>query len=108
MCMRDTNAVLCSLCDVAVNWDAVYRHRGMNKFVVHTRMCRNVGVLRLFPGITEMMVSCAESSMLHLYRRIIGMIASFAEIIHPLLHRSHSRRVIGVGCGLFGHHHHYY
>jgi len=52
--------VLCCVFPI-VNWDTVFRHRGLNKFVVHTRMCRNVGVLRLFPGITQMMVSYAIS-----------------------------------------------
>jgi len=49
----------CCLCS-PVNWDAVFRHRGLEKFAVHTGMCRHVGVLRLFPGITEMTVSMWE------------------------------------------------
>lgn len=42
---------------LVVNYEAIFRHRGLKKFSVHNRMCRNVGVLRLFPGITEMTVN---------------------------------------------------
>ncbi|ESO00899.1 hypothetical protein HELRODRAFT_82547 [Helobdella robusta] len=36
----------------SVNWTDVFRSVGMKKFQVSTRMCPNVGVLRLFPNIT--------------------------------------------------------
>ncbi|ELU00500.1 hypothetical protein CAPTEDRAFT_186427 [Capitella teleta] len=39
--------------NIIINWEAVYRRPGLHKFQVHTNMCPNVGVLRLFPSITE-------------------------------------------------------
>ena len=59
LCPLESSNSFVVLCCSAVNWDAVFRHHGMKKFVIQTRMCRNVGVLRLFPGITEMTVSGA-------------------------------------------------
>ncbi|XP_029973108.1 60 kDa lysophospholipase isoform X2 [Salarias fasciatus] len=38
--------------DVTINWDIVWRDTSMDKFRVSTEMNRNVGLLRLFPGIT--------------------------------------------------------
>ncbi|XP_051876012.1 60 kDa lysophospholipase isoform X2 [Pristis pectinata] len=38
--------------EIKVNWDAVWRPNSTKKFRVHTNMNRNVGLLRLFPGIT--------------------------------------------------------
>ncbi|XP_078262606.1 60 kDa lysophospholipase isoform X2 [Rhinoraja longicauda] len=38
--------------EIKVNWDAVWRPTSTKKFRVHTNMNRNVGLLRLFPGIT--------------------------------------------------------
>ncbi|XP_062904114.1 60 kDa lysophospholipase isoform X1 [Mobula hypostoma] len=38
--------------EIKVNWDDVWRPRSTKKFRVHTNMNRNVGLLRLFPGIT--------------------------------------------------------
>lgn len=35
-----------------VAWDAVFRPTAIEKFKVHLTMNRNVGVLRLFPGIS--------------------------------------------------------
>lgn len=35
-----------------VNWDTVWRANTTAKFRVNTQMNRNVGLLRLFPGIT--------------------------------------------------------
>ncbi|XP_067847820.1 60 kDa lysophospholipase isoform X2 [Heptranchias perlo] len=38
--------------EIKVNWDTVWRPTTTKKFVVHTNMNRNVGLIRLFPGIT--------------------------------------------------------
>ncbi|XP_077394400.1 60 kDa lysophospholipase isoform X2 [Festucalex cinctus] len=38
--------------DVAINWDTVWRANTTVKFQVSTDLNRNVGLLRLFPGIT--------------------------------------------------------
>ncbi|XP_036398646.1 60 kDa lysophospholipase isoform X2 [Megalops cyprinoides] len=38
--------------DIKINWDTVWRANTTAKFLVHTQMNRNVGLLRLFPGIT--------------------------------------------------------
>ncbi|KAI2654545.1 L-asparaginase [Labeo rohita] len=38
--------------DIKINWDTVWRANTTAKFTVNTQMNRNVGLLRLFPGIT--------------------------------------------------------
>ncbi|XP_065144735.1 60 kDa lysophospholipase isoform X6 [Paramisgurnus dabryanus] len=38
--------------DIKINWDTVWRANTTSKFTVNTQMNRNVGLLRLFPGIT--------------------------------------------------------
>uniref|UniRef100_A0AAY4A7V7 asparaginase n=1 Tax=Denticeps clupeoides TaxID=299321 RepID=A0AAY4A7V7_9TELE len=38
--------------DIKINWDTVWRANTTAKFTVSTEMNRNVGLLRLFPGIT--------------------------------------------------------
>ncbi|XP_030641905.1 60 kDa lysophospholipase isoform X2 [Chanos chanos] len=38
--------------DIKINWDTVWRANTTAKFTVNTEMNRNVGLLRLFPGIT--------------------------------------------------------
>uniref|UniRef100_A0A8C3J3S7 asparaginase n=1 Tax=Calidris pygmaea TaxID=425635 RepID=A0A8C3J3S7_9CHAR len=38
--------------DITINWETVWRANTKKKFRVHTNMNRNVGLLRLFPGIT--------------------------------------------------------
>lgn len=40
-----------------VNWDTVWRANTTTKFQVSTELNRNVGLLRLFPGITADTVS---------------------------------------------------
>lgn len=40
-----------------VNWDTVWRASTITKFQVSTKLNRNVGLLRLFPGITAATVS---------------------------------------------------
>ncbi|TRY82094.1 hypothetical protein DNTS_014923 [Danionella cerebrum] len=38
--------------DIKINWDTVWRANTTAKFTINTQMNRNVGLLRLFPGIT--------------------------------------------------------
>ncbi|XP_069590463.1 60 kDa lysophospholipase isoform X2 [Ranitomeya imitator] len=38
--------------DITINWETVWRANTTKKFHVHTDMNRNVGLLRIFPGIT--------------------------------------------------------
>ncbi|XP_043118375.1 60 kDa lysophospholipase isoform X2 [Puntigrus tetrazona] len=38
--------------DIKINWDTVWRANTTSRFTVNTQMNRNVGLLRLFPGIT--------------------------------------------------------
>ncbi|XP_051502582.1 60 kDa lysophospholipase-like isoform X2 [Myxocyprinus asiaticus] len=38
--------------DIKINWDTVWRANTTTKFTVNTQLNRNVGLLRLFPGIT--------------------------------------------------------
>ncbi|XP_060117567.1 60 kDa lysophospholipase-like [Heteronotia binoei] len=38
--------------DIIVNWETVWRANTTKKFEVHTNMNSNVGLLRIFPGIT--------------------------------------------------------
>ncbi|XP_070972873.1 60 kDa lysophospholipase-like isoform X1 [Oncorhynchus clarkii lewisi] len=42
--------------DIKINWDTVWRANTTSPFRVSTQMNRNVGLLRLFPGITAMTV----------------------------------------------------
>ena len=42
---------------LAVQWDAIFRSNNGSKFTVHTNMNPNIGLLRLFPGITAETVS---------------------------------------------------
>lgn len=38
--------------DMQINWDAIWRANTTKKFLIETNMNRNVGLLRIFPGIT--------------------------------------------------------
>lgn len=46
---------------LSVNWDTVWRANTTSKFHVSTELNRNVGLLRLFPGITSATVRAAVS-----------------------------------------------
>ncbi|EDO48620.1 predicted protein [Nematostella vectensis] len=41
---------------IDVQWDAIFRCNNTTSFTVHTKMNPNIGLLRLFPGITAMTV----------------------------------------------------
>ncbi|KAK5857367.1 hypothetical protein PBY51_010619 [Eleginops maclovinus] len=43
----------CAEVDITINWDTVWRANTTAKFHVSTELNRNVGLLRLFPGITS-------------------------------------------------------
>lgn len=53
-----------SLMIFLVDWSAVFRPLGTETFRVHTNMCQNVGLLRIFPGITTQTV-CSLLLELH-------------------------------------------
>ena len=40
-----------------VNWESVFRPSSTERFHVHSNMNSNVGILRLFPGISKAAVS---------------------------------------------------
>ncbi|XP_021374778.1 L-asparaginase-like isoform X1 [Mizuhopecten yessoensis] len=42
--------------DITVDWSLVFRSGTTEKFRIHCGMCQNVGLLRLFPGISEQLV----------------------------------------------------
>ncbi|KAK7103427.1 L-asparaginase-like isoform X2 [Littorina saxatilis] len=42
--------------NIHVDWPSVFRSGETEKFHVHTNLCQNVGILRLFPGITSQTV----------------------------------------------------
>ena len=44
------------LSSAQVAWDAVFPKTTMMPFTVHEKMCENVGLLRLFPGIKSEIV----------------------------------------------------
>src|SRR6218665_2309573 len=47
---------------LVVNWESIFRHRGLKRFRVQTKLCPNVAVLRLFPSITESTVILSEET----------------------------------------------
>ena len=46
--------------NIVVQWDAIFRSNNGSKFAVHTNMNPNIGLLRLFPGITAETVSVSN------------------------------------------------
>ncbi|KAK6108788.1 L-asparaginase [Brugia pahangi] len=38
--------------DIKVNYDSIFRSPSVAPFVIHDRLCRNVGLLRIFPSIS--------------------------------------------------------
>ncbi|KAL7992703.1 hypothetical protein Chor_016959 [Crotalus horridus] len=50
--------------DIIINWETIWRANTMKKFEIHMNMNSNVGLLRLFPGITATAVRAfLQSSM---------------------------------------------
>ncbi|XP_025019327.1 60 kDa lysophospholipase isoform X2 [Python bivittatus] len=50
--------------DIIINWETIWRANTMKKFEIHTNMNSNVGLLRVFPGITATAVRAfLQSSM---------------------------------------------
>ena len=56
-CFFISNILYIELCVQAVEYDAIHRPEETKKFCVHPEMNRNVGILRIFPGITHATVS---------------------------------------------------
>ena len=48
-----------AFCIFSVRWDAIFRGNSSKQFHVRTDLNPNVGVLRLFPGITDATVCCS-------------------------------------------------
>jgi lysophospholipase len=79
----------------------IYRRPGLHKFHVHTNMCPNVGVLRLFPSITEATVRAflqppMQGCVLQTYGAGNGP-AARQDLMHTLKEAS-DRGVIIVNC----------
>ena len=55
-------ATICCTCLLyfSVHWDAIFRSDSSKQFQVRTDLNPNVGVLRLFPGITDATVCCIQ------------------------------------------------
>ncbi|XP_076014603.1 60 kDa lysophospholipase isoform X2 [Genypterus blacodes] len=51
-CSPNLAALATAEVDISINWDTVWRANTTAKFHVSTELNRNVGLLRLFPGIT--------------------------------------------------------
>lgn len=71
---RLTEFLMCGF--LTVNWDTVWRANTTAKFQVSTELNRNVGLLRLFPGITAATVSdrrkCPTYSVLQPLNSVSG------------------------------------
>lgn len=53
----------------AVEWDAIHRPEELKRFNVMPEMNPNVGILRIFPGITR-----ATVNKLHLYSQSLKLL----------------------------------
>lgn len=62
----------------SVNWDTVWRANTTDKFQVCTELNRNVGLLRLFPGITTATVSISAKGSCPEVVPVIGMTSDTA------------------------------
>lgn len=73
-----------------VNWDTVWRANTTAKFQVSTELNRNVGLLRLFPGITAATVRCSAPEtdhrcffcLCHSHLMSRGCPSSFIDVTH--------------------------
>lgn len=73
-----------------VNWDTVWRANTTAKFQVSTELNRNVGLLRLFPGITAATVRCSAPEtdqrcffcLCHSHLMSRGCPLSFIDVTH--------------------------
>ncbi|XP_062433685.1 60 kDa lysophospholipase, partial [Rhea pennata] len=87
--------------DIKINWDTVWRANTKKKFRVHTNMNRNVGLLRIFPGITAAAVKAflqppTEGIVLETYGS--GNAPNNREDLLEELKKATERKVVILNC----------
>uniref|UniRef100_A0A8B9S5K4 asparaginase n=1 Tax=Apteryx owenii TaxID=8824 RepID=A0A8B9S5K4_APTOW len=87
--------------DIKINWDTVWRANTKKKFRVHTNMNRNVGLLRIFPGITAAAVKAflqppIEGIVLETYGT--GNAPNNREDLLEELKKATERKVVILNC----------
>uniref|UniRef100_A0A8V0YWN8 asparaginase n=1 Tax=Gallus gallus TaxID=9031 RepID=A0A8V0YWN8_CHICK len=87
--------------DITINWETVCRANTKKKFRVHTNMNRNVGLLRIFPGITAAAVKAflqppIEGIVLETYGS--GNAPNNREDLLEELKRATERKVVILNC----------
>ncbi|OXB73585.1 UNVERIFIED_CONTAM: hypothetical protein H355_005300 [Colinus virginianus] len=87
--------------DITINWETVWRANTKKKFRVHTNMNRNVGLLRMFPGITAAAVKAflqppIEGIVLETYGS--GNAPNSREDLLEELKRATERKVVILNC----------
>ncbi|XP_051476670.1 60 kDa lysophospholipase isoform X3 [Apus apus] len=87
--------------DITINWETVWRANTKKKFQVHTNMNRNVGLLRIFPGITAAAVQAflqppIEGIVLETYGS--GNAPNNREDLLKELKKATERKVVILNC----------
>ncbi|XP_017662909.1 PREDICTED: 60 kDa lysophospholipase [Lepidothrix coronata] len=87
--------------DITINWETVWRANTKKKFRVHTNMNRNVGLLRIFPGITAAAVKAflqppIEGIVLETYGS--GNAPNNREDVLEELKKAAERKVVILNC----------
>uniref|UniRef100_A0A8C3V975 asparaginase n=1 Tax=Catharus ustulatus TaxID=91951 RepID=A0A8C3V975_CATUS len=87
--------------DITINWETVWRANTKKKFRVHTNMNRNVGLLRIFPGITAAAVKAflqppIEGIVLETYGS--GNAPDNREDLLEELRKAAKRKVVILNC----------
>ncbi|XP_027588690.1 60 kDa lysophospholipase isoform X1 [Pipra filicauda] len=87
--------------DITINWETVWRANTTKKFRVHTNMNRNVGLLRIFPGITAAAVKAflqppIEGIVLETYGS--GNAPNNREDVLEELKKAAERKVVILNC----------
>ncbi|KAM9014379.1 60 kDa lysophospholipase isoform 2-T2 [Ara ararauna] len=87
--------------DITINWETVWRASTKKKFRVHTNMNRNVGLLRIFPGITAAVVKAflqppIEGIVLEAYGS--GNAPNNREDLLEELKKATERKVVILNC----------
>lgn len=70
-----------------MQWDAIFRSSNGSKFTVHTNMNPNIGLLRLFPGITAETVSkysldLLKPTKIHILLELMGSGVNNLNLFH--------------------------
>ncbi|KAG6929724.1 asparaginase [Chelydra serpentina] len=87
--------------DITINWETVWRANTTKKFKVHTNMNRNVGLLRIFPGINAATVKAflqppMEGIVLETYGT--GNAPNNREDLLEELKKATERKVVILNC----------